>query len=117
MYFFFITVDKPRYVRVNTLKISVADAIDNFRDEGWILQRSPGLSYLNFLEKVSNLGVEEFIVDFHIPSLLIFPPKTQFYKHDAYLNGSIILQDKVRYLSFAIFMDYINSLKDYYTLH
>ncbi|EFA10277.1 28S rRNA (cytosine-C(5))-methyltransferase [Tribolium castaneum] len=88
-------VEKPRYVRVNTLKITVNEAIEGFREEGWVLKRyTDSENYLGFLEAVSNLGSNEFMVDLHIPYLLIFPPKTEFYQHAAYKNGSIILQDK-----------------------
>ncbi|XP_044265060.1 28S rRNA (cytosine-C(5))-methyltransferase [Tribolium madens] len=88
-------VEKPRYVRVNTLKITTNEAVERFRDEGWILkQYTESENYLGFLDAVSNLDSNEFMIDFHIPYLLIFPPKTEFYQHAAYKNGSIILQDK-----------------------
>jgi putative methyltransferase len=88
-------VDKPRYVRINTLKISVNEAVEEFRNEGWILKRYADVDdYLGFLNAVSSLGPEEFMIDLHVPYLLIFPPKTEFHKHPAYKNGSIILQDK-----------------------
>lgn len=88
-------VDKPRYVRVNTLKISINEAVDAFRDEGWILVRCfDNQDYDGFLDKISNLEEGEFMVDIHIPYLLIFPPKTEFYNHSAYRNGIIALQDK-----------------------
>lgn len=86
---------KPRFVRVNTLKLAVNEAVDAFRDEGWILRRYMGDNYQEFLEQVNNLSESEFMVDLHVDDLLIFPPRTQFYKHVAYKCGEIILQDKV----------------------
>jgi putative methyltransferase len=74
----------------------VNEAVEEFRNEGWILKRYADVDdYLGFLNAVSSLGPEEFMIDLHVPYLLIFPPKTEFHKHPAYKNGSIILQDKV----------------------
>ncbi|XP_012251799.2 28S rRNA (cytosine-C(5))-methyltransferase [Athalia rosae] len=88
-----LKVEKPRYVRVNTLSMSVDEAIESFRQEGWRpLYRSK--DYPTFIEAVSNLSGMAFIQDIHIPELLVFPPKTQFYDHPGYTSGSIILQDK-----------------------
>ncbi|KAK9891044.1 hypothetical protein WA026_013372 [Henosepilachna vigintioctopunctata] len=86
---------KPRYARVNTLKISVEEAVNNFRDEGWTLVKYFNDSdYDGFLEKLSNLESNEFMIDIHIPELLIFPPKTEFYNHEAYKSKMVVLQDK-----------------------
>lgn len=77
--------------------MTLSEAVDGFRSEGWVLSKSlDKTDYKGFLDKISSLSDEEFLVDIHIPDLLIFPPKTQFYNHPAYKNGSIILQDKVR---------------------
>ncbi|CAH1990799.1 unnamed protein product [Acanthoscelides obtectus] len=86
---------KPKYVRVNTLKKTVGEAIDAFRDEEWILiKHSDKNDYNGFVEKVAALKDGEFMVDMHVPSLLIFPSKTHFYNHQAYKNATIVLQDK-----------------------
>nr|CAH7721548.1 unnamed protein product [Callosobruchus chinensis] len=86
---------KPKYVRVNTLKKTVEEAIEAFSDEGWFLiKHSDKNDYNGFIEKVIALKDGEFMVDMHIPSLLIFPPRTHFYNHPAYKNGTVILQDK-----------------------
>ncbi|CAH0555328.1 unnamed protein product [Brassicogethes aeneus] len=88
-------VNKPRYVRVNTLSCTVNEAIENFSEEGWVLSKHlDNKDYTGFLEKIIQLNEDEFIPDIHIPNLLIFPIKTQFYRHPAYKNGQIILQDK-----------------------
>nr|CAH7750779.1 unnamed protein product [Callosobruchus chinensis] len=87
---------KPKYVRVNTLKKTVEEAIEAFSDEGWFLiKHSDKNDYNGFIEKVIALKDGEFMVDMHIPSLLIFPPRTHFYNHPAYKNGTVILQDKL----------------------
>ncbi|PSN34151.1 hypothetical protein C0J52_10046 [Blattella germanica] len=90
----------PRWVRVNTLMISVAEALECFENEGWQLVPSEAINdYRAFLEKVSRLAKGQFMVDFHIKALLAFPSKTEFFSHELYLNGSIVLQDKASCLS------------------
>lgn len=102
-YVIFISADnsqvfhrKPRYVRVNTLKTSVNEAVELFEDEGWVLAAPTKKRYTNFLEQLSNLEGSNFLRDFHVPELLIFPSGTEFYNHPGYKKGAIILQDKVR---------------------
>lgn len=83
-------------MRVNTLSITTEEAIQNFQDEDWVLTKSLDKNdYDGFLQKISTLEESEFMIDIHIPNLLIFPPKTEFYNHPAYNKGSILLQDKV----------------------
>ncbi|KAJ9585883.1 hypothetical protein L9F63_020471, partial [Diploptera punctata] len=90
----------PRYVRVNTLILRVKDALKYFQDEGWKLISLKGISdYDAFLNRISSLAEDEFIPDYHIKELLIFPNKTEFFQHELYLNGSLILQDKASCLS------------------
>ncbi|KAG5883733.1 hypothetical protein JTB14_024234 [Gonioctena quinquepunctata] len=101
---------KPRYVRVNSLSLTLNEAIEGFRDEGWTLSKFlDKTDYQGFLNKISSLNEDEFLVDIHIPNLLIFPPKTQFYNHPAYKNGSIILQDKASCLPVHILAPTPNS--------
>ncbi|KOX74880.1 Putative methyltransferase NSUN5 [Melipona quadrifasciata] len=51
-------------------------------------------NYTEYLNAVKNLKQPNFIQDFHIPELLVFPPHTIFYRQAKYKNGEIILQDK-----------------------
>lgn len=86
---------KPKYVRVNTLKATVEEIIDLFRDEGWTFVRHfEDKNYDNFLSKVVNLGPEEFMLDLHVKELLVFPPKTEFHYYSFYKDGRIMIQDK-----------------------
>jgi len=87
-------VEKPRYVRINTLTCTVEEAINEFRDEGWKLVHFTGKNYDEFLSKVATLEWDEFMIDLHVKEILLFPAGTAFYNHRAYKAGSIVLQDK-----------------------
>ncbi|NXW52918.1 NSUN5 methyltransferase, partial [Nyctiprogne leucopyga] len=79
----------PRYVRVNTLKTCVDDAIDFFKRQGY--------SYLGkaaSVEELRALSGKKFLLDLHLPELLVFPPQTDFHDNLLYTSGHIILQDK-----------------------
>lgn len=81
-------VQLPRYVRVNTLKITVEDVVDYLKRDG--------LSYLGRASRLDDLTLKEkhFVRDMHLPELLVFSPKTDFHDHFLYKAGHIILQDK-----------------------
>ncbi|NWS60262.1 NSUN5 methyltransferase, partial [Chunga burmeisteri] len=79
----------PRYVRVNTLKTCVDDVIDFFKRQGY--------SYLGKAASVDELRAlsgKKFLLDLHLPELLVFPPQTDFHDNLLYTSGHIILQDK-----------------------
>ncbi|NXL36382.1 NSUN5 methyltransferase, partial [Glaucidium brasilianum] len=79
----------PRYVRVNTLKTCVDDVIDFFKRQGY--------SYLGkatSVEELMALSGKKFLLDLHLPELLVFPPQTDLHDNLLYTSGHIILQDK-----------------------
>ncbi|NXE96672.1 NSUN5 methyltransferase, partial [Menura novaehollandiae] len=79
----------PRYVRVNTLKTCVDDVIDFFKRQGY--------SYLGkaaSVEELKTLSGKKFLLDLHLPELLVFPPQTDLHDNLLYTSGHIILQDK-----------------------
>ncbi|XP_032665045.1 probable 28S rRNA (cytosine-C(5))-methyltransferase [Odontomachus brunneus] len=84
---------RPRYMRVNTLLLSVEQAISLFEEEGWKLL-SKSATYSSYLHSLSLLSKPYFLQDFHVPEVLAFPPATSFYDHAGYRNGKLILQDK-----------------------
>ncbi|XP_050764859.1 28S rRNA (cytosine-C(5))-methyltransferase [Gymnogyps californianus] len=79
----------PRYVRVNTLKTCVDDVIDFFKRQGYsYLGKAAGV------EELRALSGKKFVLDLHLPELLVFPPQTDFHDNLLYTSGHIILQDK-----------------------
>lgn len=105
-----LLVLKPRYVRVNTLRASVKAVIKTFRKEGWSFKNydENNTTYTEFLSLVSNLGEREFLQDYHIKELLIFPHGSEFHKHKFFADSSILLQDKVSCCCCFFVLSYTN---------
>lgn len=78
----------PRYVRVNSLKTCVEDAVDYLKREGF--------TYRGQARRLEDLRLKnkDFVQDMDLPELLVFSPKTDFHDHFLYKAGHIILQDK-----------------------
>lgn len=87
---------KPRYVRVNTNVLSRADALEQFRNDGWQEVTEEFASYDDFLKAVDNLGDESFVSDIHVNDLFVFPPSSKRYWALCALvkESKVILQDK-----------------------
>lgn len=87
---------KPRYVRVNTNLLSRADALEQFRNDGWQEVTDEFATYDDFLKAVDNLGDENFISDIHVNDLFVFPPSSKRYWALCALvkESKVILQDK-----------------------
>lgn len=95
---FLLAFSVPRYVRVNTLISSVEKVSSRLIEDGWTqLSFKKETGYEGFIEKVKNLSENEFILDFHLDFLMVFPSSAQFHEHDLLRNGSILLQEKVCY--------------------
>ncbi|KAF0300270.1 putative 28S rRNA (cytosine-C(5))-methyltransferase [Amphibalanus amphitrite] len=89
----------PRYARVNTLLATVDDVIQQLTTEGWErVKYPPTLTYDEFhlpgQGQFSSLSERQFLVDLHVPCLLVFPPGTELHRHPLYRGGQLILQDK-----------------------
>ncbi|XP_073931812.1 28S rRNA (cytosine-C(5))-methyltransferase isoform X1 [Castor canadensis] len=79
----------PRYVRVNTLKTCLEDAIDYFKRQGFSYQgRASSLADLQALKG------KHFLLDPLLPDLLVFPAQTDLHEHPLYHAGHLVLQDK-----------------------
>ncbi|CDH60592.1 s-adenosyl-l-methionine-dependentmethyltransferase [Lichtheimia corymbifera JMRC:FSU:9682] len=77
----------PRYVRVNTHRMTMDEAIEAFKKEGYtFMQDAP--------EDLGSLELKTFCRDHHLDDLLVFAPKTDLHNHPLYVSGHIILQDK-----------------------
>ena len=74
--------------------MSIDEALDAFYNDGWNLLPKCE-DYSTHLQILPNLGSYDFIQDFHIPEVFVFPPGTRFYDHPGYLKGKFLLQDKV----------------------
>ncbi|XP_053683788.1 28S rRNA (cytosine-C(5))-methyltransferase [Sabethes cyaneus] len=88
---------EPRYVRINvrTSVLAQPGAIRLLQEEGWILVEEEFEKYVDFLERVKNLGDSEFIVDFHFKELLVFPHSARNYWGRATeMKQKFVLQNK-----------------------
>ncbi|XP_072209714.1 28S rRNA (cytosine-C(5))-methyltransferase [Excalfactoria chinensis] len=79
----------PRYVRVNVLKTRVDDVVEFFKRHGYTFTGTACS-----VEELKGLSGKKFMLDPHLPELLVFPPQTDFHDNRLYTSGHIILQDK-----------------------
>lgn len=56
------------------------------------------LCLMGSVEELKALSGKKFLLDLHLPELLVFPSQTDFHDNLLYTSGHIILQDKVREL-------------------
>ncbi|XP_050701678.1 28S rRNA (cytosine-C(5))-methyltransferase-like isoform X2 [Eriocheir sinensis] len=86
----------PRYVRVNTLVASVEAVRSQLAEEGWwaLEYDRNQITYDHFLHLMENLKEHQYLVDYHLPELLVFPPNTPFWDSVLYRENAVILQDK-----------------------
>lgn len=47
------------------------------------------------MKDLCSLSEKQFLLDLHLPDLLIFHPQLDFHKNYLYMAGHIVLQDKV----------------------
>nr|XP_035968431.1 28S rRNA (cytosine-C(5))-methyltransferase isoform X5 [Halichoerus grypus] len=90
----------PRFVRVNTLKTSLDDAVDYFKRQGFSYQ-----GRASSLEDARALRGRCFLLDPLLPELLVFPAQTDLHDHPLYRAGHLILQDKNQGKIFAFDLD------------
>ncbi|XP_076044684.1 28S rRNA (cytosine-C(5))-methyltransferase-like isoform X3 [Oratosquilla oratoria] len=85
----------PRYVRVNTLLTSTEEVHSHLVKEGWKQITYDGfVTYMDFLNLVKKLDGKDYMCDYHVPDLLIFPCNTPFWNSWLFKKNYIILQDK-----------------------
>jgi len=85
----------PRYARVNTLSSSLGEVGRQLVEEGWEQQEfQQHITSQQYLELLRGLRGKMYLQDLHIPSLLVFPPKTELALHPLVKQGQLVLQDK-----------------------
>uniref|UniRef100_A0A0A1XSZ3 Putative methyltransferase NSUN5 n=1 Tax=Zeugodacus cucurbitae TaxID=28588 RepID=A0A0A1XSZ3_ZEUCU len=91
------SVLKPRYVRVNTNLLSMAEVFEMLATEEWRKKELVNSgSYNDFLEALTKLEEDEYMVDLHLEDLLIFHWKQKHYWacHPYVKDKKFMLQDK-----------------------
>lgn len=78
----------PRYIRVNSLKITEEQAIEKFQELGYSYKGSTVGTIVTPSNKI-------FYKDTDLPSVLVFPSGADFTPTDMYQEGAVFLQDKV----------------------
>ncbi|KAG9017152.1 hypothetical protein FRB90_001576 [Tulasnella sp. 427] len=81
----------PRYVRINTNRWSLSEAVSHFVAQGFTQ-----------VEQITDTSEKEFHLDKDIKNLLVLPPKTSLLDDAAYTEGKVILQDKASCFSAAV---------------
>lgn len=81
----------PRYVRVNTIKCTMADVVAHFESEGMMFRRRCE-SWGDIMELIESGG---FVLDPHVDDVLVFRSSLDLHRHELYTLGHIILQGKV----------------------
>ncbi|KAL7267840.1 hypothetical protein RUND412_009557 [Rhizina undulata] len=79
----------PRWVRVNSIKTSVDQVLKTSFKEYTPVEKIEDL-----FPKAGEKEEKVVYKDIHIPTLLGFPPSSDFTAHPLYLSGTLILQDK-----------------------
>ncbi|BFZ64262.1 hypothetical protein YB2330_005402 [Saitoella coloradoensis] len=87
----------PRWVRVNTLLAKLDKVMTKFKETHTQVEKLTDLS-----PPFADPGRPPFYIDPHVPSLLAFPPATDFSQHPLYVNHTLILQDKASCFPAAI---------------
>jgi len=91
----------PRFVRVNTLLITIEGAIKTFKEQGFIFQQPS-------VDKVVPEGTE-FWQDRHLEEVLLFAPNADFHLNELYTSGKVVLQDKASCFPAAVLRPRLHS--------
>ncbi|KAK4467808.1 hypothetical protein MN116_008733 [Schistosoma mekongi] len=95
----------PCYARVNFLKTTLSDVVEKLETCGLkqVQYNRSETSYRKFLKKVRKLDRGEFLLDYHLPHmLLVFPSGTALHELELYQSKCILIQDKASCFSAEI---------------
>jgi putative methyltransferase len=86
----------PRYVRVNHLRLTMAEATQHIESFGYTQVYPPPSDKSKNISNnyTSILAPNTFMVDPYIPSLFILPPSTSFHGDPQVDAGALVLQDR-----------------------
>lgn len=84
----------PRYVRVNHLRLTMAEATQHIESFGYTQVYPPPSDKSDTNNYTSILAPNTFMVDPYIPSLFILPPSTSFHGDPQVDAGALVLQDR-----------------------
>ena len=103
----------PRYVRVNTILLTVEAALEQFKEEGYSVMPHAQVHAKGKSEKGESMAQKEISRDVDLDDVLVFPPSTDFHEHTLLRSGKIVLQDKASCLPAYILSQ---CLREYYSL-
>lgn len=77
--------------------MTMPEAIAACEADGWILMERTFVDYQGYLAAVRNLEENQFLIDFHVKELMVFPSTSATYWHRNIFvaEHKFILQDKV----------------------
>jgi len=68
--------------------------------------RTQVVVFCSYIDAVRELGDGQFIQDFHLYDVIVFPKGTDFHDNSMLTAGEIILQDKVSITGLSIFQSF-----------
>ncbi|CAH8633096.1 unnamed protein product [Heterobilharzia americana] len=102
----------PCYARVNRLKTTLSKVVGELEKCGFehIIYSRSETSYRKFRKKVRRLKCSQFMLDYHLPHiLLVFPSGTALHQLDLYRSHCIVIQDKASCFSPEVLQPHPNA--------
>lgn len=84
----------PRYARVNTLKITTDEAINQLCNNEWNYLEAINSSRSKYIEFIEQMPQYSFCKDLDLEDLLVFPAGTDLHQEQLVIDRCLVLQDK-----------------------